>query len=224
MRDSDAAAAASDRLLESIRSGDLVEIDRLLSTDPALAASRDERGVSILMNALYHRRPEIAERVLDAGIDPDVHEAAALGNVERVRTWLDSSGDLIEHRAADGFTPLHLAAYFSHPPVVRLLIERGAGVDAEADNPSRVRPVHSAVAARSAEIVRILLEAGADPNVQQHGGWTALHAAAQHGDGALVRILLDHGADAGLQSDDGRTAADFARAGGHDDVAALLTG
>ena len=50
---------------------------------------------------------------------------------------------------------------------------------ADADNVFKVRPIHSAAAVRDRTSVRLLLEAGADPNVRQQGGYTPLHTAAQ---------------------------------------------
>jgi ankyrin repeat protein len=62
------------------------------------------------------------------------------------------------------------------------------------------------------ESVRALLEAGADPNVRQQGGYTPLHTAAHNDDAELARLLLDHGADPAVKTDDGQTAADMAGA------------
>ena len=66
--------------------------------------------------------------------------------------------------------------------------------------------MHSAAAARHFPIVTILLAHGASPNVNQQGGWTPLHSAAQHGDRAMAELLLKHGADRNATSDDGTTA------------------
>jgi ankyrin repeat protein len=117
---------------------------------------------------------------------------------------------------------LHLAAFFGHAEAARLLIDRHADLNAMAENPSSVRPIHSAVAGRYADVVRFLVEHGAEVNVRQHGGWTPLQAAALHGDRALVQLLLDHGADPHVRSDDGKTAADLAASTGHNDIAAML--
>ena len=58
-----------------------------------------------------------------------------------------------------------------------------------------VQPLHAATAARNAEVVTLLLEAGADPDARQHGGWTPLAAARHAGQDAIADILLAHGAD-----------------------------
>jgi ankyrin repeat protein len=104
-----------------------------------------------------------------------------------------------------------------------MLVKHGADVNAVANNPMLVQPLHSAAAAGRADIVQLLLESGADANARQQGGFIALHAAAQNGDHAMVKLLLDHGADAAAATDDGRTAADIADAAGHPEVVALLT-
>ena len=58
--------------------------------------------------------------------------------------------------------------------------------------------------------MRALLEAGANPNVRQQGGFTPLHTAAHNDDATLARLLLDHGADPDIAADDGKTPRDMA--------------
>ena len=57
-----------------------------------------------------------------------------------------------------------------------------------------VAPLHSAAAARNREAVRLLLEAGADANAIQQGGYTALDAAEHHEDAEMAALLREHGA------------------------------
>jgi ankyrin repeat protein len=64
--------------------------------------------------------------------------------------------------------------------------------------------------------VRILLDAGANPDVRQSAGWTPLHAAAMNGDLASVELLLAAGADPTATNDEGRSVADLANEGGDD--------
>jgi uncharacterized protein len=149
---------------------------------------------SPVLQALYRGDVEGA-RAAAAGRDLDVHEAAALGDVERLRELLDAHPEAVRARAADDFTPLHYAAFFADPETARVLVEHGADVNAFARNEQlEVTPLHSAAAARRTGTARLLLEHGADPEARQRGGFTALDAAEQNGDGELRRLLLEHGA------------------------------
>ncbi len=153
----------------------------------------------------------------------DVFAAAALGHRDQVRQRLAEDPAGATARTADGFTALHLAAFFGDDDTVATLLAAGADPASVAGNPMRVTSLHSAVAHRNRASVRCLLEAGTPVDAQQAAGYTALHAAAQHGDGEMVRLLLDHGADLGVRDDQGRTAADHATGAGHTVLAELLT-
>lgn len=208
--------------IDAVRAGEADALDTVLAQHPHTAEARDENGVSLLMLALYHRRRDLAERILAAGVHPDLFEAAALGRTERVAELLDDGVAQVTDRSADGFTALHLAAFFAHPETTEALLSRGAPVEVVAENPSKVRPLHSAVAGRSPGVVRALLAAEADLQARQQGGFTPLMAAAANGLEDLVDLLLAAGADPEAAADDGQTAADFARAKGHDDLAERL--
>ncbi|MFT7679371.1 MAG: ankyrin repeat protein [Planctomycetota bacterium] len=163
------------------------------------------KHVSELMNALYQRDQSRIEELLAGDPELSSFERAALG-----RALDPPTSGALKDRSADGFSCLHLACFFGHVDSARTLITHGADVNAPADNPSQVQPLHSAAAARSVAIVSLLLEHGAQPNARQHGGWTALHAACMHADEPMVRTLLEHGADLDQAADDGQTARSMA--------------
>jgi ankyrin repeat protein len=214
--------SALPRALEAIQRGDLRQLRELLADDPSLVEARTEQGVSLILWAAYHRRLDAAAALAAKRETLDIFEAAALGRADHVAACCRQQAKAVDAYSPDGFQPLHLAAFFGHVHAADVLLARGANVNAAARNPSRVRPLHSAVAGRSAAVVRRLIEHGADINATQHGGWTPLQAAALHGDRELVQFFLDHGADAALRSDDGKTAADLAESAGHANVAAML--
>jgi uncharacterized protein len=181
--------------------------------------------LSDLLEAVYRGDQARVGEILTGDAELDVFEAAAVGMADRVTELLEAEPGLAAAWSDDGFTPLHLAAFFKHPEIAELLVDRGALVDVVARNDQlRVTPLQSAAAARNEETAALLLERGADPNAQQLGGFTPLHAAAQNGDEPLVELLLVHGADPSVTADDGRSAADFARAGGHAELAERLAG
>jgi ankyrin repeat protein len=181
-------------LFDAIEAGNAAEARSLLAEDPSLAGSRSPSGVSALLWARYRNHGEIVDALLAADPVLDVFDAAALGRVERLAELVDANPSQANAWSADGFTPVGLAAFFGHPEAVRYLIGKGADVRAVARNPMLVQPLHAATAARSVESVRLLLEAGADPDAEQQEGWTALMAARAHGDEEIIALLLAHGA------------------------------
>jgi ankyrin repeat protein len=156
------------------------------------------------------------------GTKADVFEASALGDLETVQRLVNGDRALVNAFAADGFYPLGLAAYFGHPAIVGFLLKNGADVRLAARNGQKVTALHAGASRGGAEIVKMLLEAGADPNVTQERGFVPLHSAAANGNVAIVELLLKHGARADAKSDDGKTPADVAAEGGHKDLAEML--
>lgn len=196
-------------IFETITSGELSELQWLVETDSSLAMARDTNGVSALMLSLYYRKDDMTKLLRGLIPELDIFEAAALGDVQTIKKYLDSGAD-VASRSSDGFTPLHLAAFFNQPAVVSLLLDNGAEANVVAENPSHVCPLHSAVACGATKIVKLLLENGADVNAAQQGGWTALQSAAKHGNQEMLELLLQHGANPEQTSDDGQTAITMA--------------
>lgn len=214
----------SRRLFDAIRAGDAAAVEALLATAPALATASHD-GVSAILLALYHGHEGIAESLARQAGALEFFEAAALGRGDRVTALLATDPSLAEATTPDGYRGIGLAAFFGHEAVVALLA-RWCDPNTPSANAMRVTPLHSAMATRRPEaaagIARTLLAQGADPNRQQEGGWTPLHAAAQSGDPELVSLLLEHGADRDLANDAGQTPLDLAVAREHIAVVALL--
>jgi ankyrin repeat protein len=182
-------------VIDAIVAGHDERVRALAAADPSVAAETDENGVSALLLALYHGRPELAEALRPGKPELDVFEASALGDVGRLTELLDGTPGIVGAWAPDGFYPLGLAAFFGRPAAVRLLLDRGADVRQVARNERiRVTALHAAAAADDVESARMLLDAGADVDAEQPGGLTALDAAIQNGNDELRELLLARGA------------------------------
>ena len=219
------AAATADnkkKLMEAIRAGDKAGVDALVSAEPALLRMTAPNGSSVMLLAVYFGHPAVAEVFMRHGAKPDVFEASALGDLETVRRLVNGDQALVNAFAADGFYPLGLAAYFGHPMIVEFLLKNGADVHLAARNAQKVTALHAGASRGGAEIVKLLLESGADPNAKQERGFVPLHSAAANGNAAVVELLLKHGARADAKADDGKTPADMATEAGHKDLAEKL--
>ena len=182
-------------LFEAIKAGDSSRVTALVDADPSLANAVDENGQSALITAKYQRKDEIVHALEARGATLDIFSASMLGRVERIEELTTGNRSLASALSRDGWTPLHLAAFYGQPEAARALLDKGAVVNARSSNPMQNMPLHAAAAGQSHEIAKLLLDHGASPNARQQGGWTPLHAAAQNGDLEMARILLAGGAD-----------------------------
>ncbi|HEX7898553.1 MAG TPA: ankyrin repeat domain-containing protein [Planctomycetota bacterium] len=150
-------------------------------------------GTTALHWAAHHAEPEIARFLLKAGAKADVANRAGVtplalacetGHEELVRLLLDAGADA----KPEGL--LMTAARVGRPGPVSLLLARGAKADAEKGQTA----LHWASAEGHAEVVRLLLKAGAERR-RLSSGFTPLLLAARNGKSEVVRVLLEAGAD-----------------------------
>ncbi len=210
---------AEARIMDAVKDGRWDELKQLVGADPALAATRDASGVSLLMMLAYRGQADAATFV--AGhLTPDIFEATVLGDTRRLAEIVAATPAAVHAQSSDGWTPLHLAGFVGELESAKLLLAHGASVSAYGDNYMRNMPLHAALAGRqNLDLIRLLLEHGAAVNATGASNITPLHLAASRGNQAAADLLLSLGADRLAKMDNGQTPADLAREHGFPAVA-----
>ena len=160
--------------------------------------------------------------VADAsGLTP-IHWAVVYRNADVLSLLLESGADA-NARSEDYVegTPLWWALQIEQqdPEIVALLLKHGADVNAvgSAGDPNKWTPLYYALSSkntRSYDIIKILLDHGANVKAKDDLGTTLLHYASQSGDSNVIELLLDRGADIRAKTPDGDTPMHFAALSG----------
>jgi len=182
--------AEIDVLIEAAKAGDLGKVQSMLEGNFLLASQRLPNGESPLMAALYRGHHDVVAAIVTSGVEIDVFAAAALGRTEDLRHALDD--DTVNAFAYDGWTPLHLAAFFGHVDAARILLDAGADVRAVSKNSLTNTPLHAATAGKHTDVALLLLDRGADAFVPDAGGYTPLEIARQNALDAVVGAISPH--------------------------------
>ena len=129
---------------------------------------------------------------------PNIHEAAAEGNIRRVKQHL-VEGVNVNAKFKDGWTPLHMAAEGGHREIVDLLIAKGADINATAGAGDGVgwTPLHEAAEGGHKKVVELLIQKGANINVKNGDGRTPMDLAIEHKNAEIADLLRKHGGKTG---------------------------
>lgn len=207
---------------EAIRSGDLAAVKSLVGADPSLASARNDAGVSGVLTAVYMGRGEVRDFLIASGAALDLPEAAAVGNLARVRELIEKIHAQANSFSPDGFPVVALAAFLGQLEIVQYLAAHGADINAAATNGSGYNALTGAVTSGHAAVVQWLLEHGANANYRYSAGYSPLLTAAANGRLDIAKLLLAHGADPHATTNDGKTPLSLANERNHPEVAALF--
>ena len=193
----------------------------MVSADPTLIDARSRTGESAILTAVYHRQKEIVNLLVSRGAPLDLFEASAAGEVERVERLLGDRADVNTY-SGDGWTPLHLAAFFGHTKIAELLLASDADIAARSRNANGNTPLHAALAGNHKFVAGVLIGRGADVNAADAAGWRPLHLAAANNNLDAMKTLIAQGADVSAANGEGQSALSLAQERNHREAAAVL--
>ena len=220
--------SSSAAFIDAIKAGEFERVKAMVSADPTLIDARSGTGDSAILTAVYHRQKEIVNLLVARGATLSIFEACAAGEMERVERLLHdgASGPAgaagVNDYSADGWTPLHLAAFFGHKKIAELLLAHGADVAARSRNTNGNTPLHAALAGNHTVVAAVLIGHGADVNAADAQGWCPLHLAAANNNLDAITALIAQGADVQAPNGEAKTPTSLATEKNHREAAALL--
>lgn len=210
-----------DDIFGAAKEGQLEKLKELIAANPA-AVARARRGETPLMAALYRGHMDCVEALVDGGAPLDIFAASALGRLDALETALAAHPSAVRLLAYDGWTPLHLAAFFGRRDAADRLLSAGADLAAISANALRNTPLHAGVAGGHIDVSLLLIERGADVKIADAGGHTPFHIAAEGGYLPVAKALLERGADPHAVDAEDRTPLSRAAARGHTEIVDLI--
>ncbi|MCW5933681.1 MAG: ankyrin repeat domain-containing protein [Fimbriimonadia bacterium] len=157
----------------------------------------------------------------NAEVNVEMIEAIDAGNLARVSALL-ADGASVNAKTKSGLTALSVATIRGETAIAKLLIERGASLDARDKSGTQATPgnaaIHWAAIYGRTEILKTLLEHGMVPDQRDRNGKTLLMLAAENGHLQTVQFLLERGADPNAKSLMGETPFVCAERSGKSEV------
>jgi ankyrin repeat protein len=206
------ASSKGEPVAAAIRERDREKVGRLLDETPELLHAGDGRSSQPIHWAVMTRQIDIIDDLLNRGANIDARRQDGAHPVELTngdyffRGWRDVSrelvpapDDVLTHLLARGaYCDIWTAAHLGNLARVRALLDEDPSlVNRVADYGNTGAPLVKAAARGHIDIVRLLLERGADPNLREEGNaphGRGLYAAVYNGHVEIARLLLEHGA------------------------------
>lgn len=213
--------------------GDDIELMQLLLDSGAEVSAANRYGVTPLQLAAMNGSVTAVKLLLDAGASPHavlpegetiLMTAARTGNPDVVALLIDRGADVEAREKWYGETAIMWAAAENHPQAVRMLAARGADVNARSTRLEIARrrsgqsvlplghwtPLMYAARQGAREATAALLDAGADPDLTDPDGATALVLAIINAHYDVAALLVERGADPNIGDNEAKMAALYA--------------
>jgi ankyrin repeat protein len=205
-------------LMCAVKEGNIEIALLLLNYKANLEATlTDENCMTPLMMAGFQGNVDLVRVLIEKGANLEAVTEAAPDKVEAMQG--PSPGNNTSG-ADGGQTPLMLASIGGHVEAIRVLIEKGANL--EAADESGMTPLILASFTGHVQAIRMLIEKGANLEAVDENGMTPLMLASVSGHEDALRVLIENGANVEAPDNSGKTPLQNAKSQGHNEVVSLL--
>jgi ankyrin repeat protein len=203
-----------DSIHEAAGRGDLDTLKKIVEERPWSVDEDDRHGWRPIFHAGLRRRLEIVQYLIDRGADLAAHDGDAMHYAAEVPDNKDVVSLLVAYGALDAHT--NPAGEAARQFIYAVFLANAARVHAMLrDNPALAREryargdtaLHHASRNGDLDVVRNLVDHGADVNATSDNGHFPLYCAAGHGHAVTTRYLLESGANPEATMADGKTVA-----------------
>ena len=166
--------------------GNIARVRELLDAHPDALNLRAPWNETAVEAATQMGNKPIIELLIGLGAPVDFFTACVLGRAEQVAAELAADPGRVHARGVHELPALYFAAIGGSTAIADLLLSTGANVNARAE---AAAPIHGAVMGGSAEMIRLLLEKGADPGLPDYEGHSARQLAEKMGRNDLAELF-----------------------------------
>ena len=210
-------------LMHAVNNGHISILELLLSKGAQVDTTT--AGWTVLQRAADIVNVPIVKLLLTKGADIEARSPKDFlpkkNPLARLGSDYDDYDEVDASDADEGWTALLRAAANGREIMVRLLIEKGA--DIEARSPSSGTPLICAAEGNHEAVVEFLLLSGADVNAEDNFGWQALHRVmVNRGGEGVAQLLITHGADVNARCHYRKTPLHHAIEKGNDSMVSFL--
>ena len=168
--------------------GNLVRVRELLDKHPKALKMRAPWNETAVEAATQMGNLAILELLIERGAPVDFFTACVLGRVAQVDAELAADGSRATSRGVHDLPALYFAAIGGNLTIAERLLAAGADINARCESAA---PIHGAVMGGSADMVKLLLERGADASLPDYQGRSAGRLAEDLGRPDLAALFAD---------------------------------
>ncbi len=140
--------------------------------------------------------------------ESSIFDIARNGSLMEIKALTKNNPDIINNISKEGYSALTLACYYSNNDVASYLIEHVKDVNSKSGYGT---PLMAATFKKNSNLVKLLLENNANPNLTDQNNSTALHFSVIFNQQEIIELLMKHKADPNIKDNRGNTALDYAK-------------